>query len=70
MAWTQSDLDAIEDVLKTGELSVRLPTGRFIQFQSADEMMRLRNAMKNEIASLSRTRRGPRYVTATFCDDC
>lgn len=69
MAWTQTDLDNIEAVLATGELTVRLSTGRMVTFQNTAELLKLRDAMRLEINSTSRTTRGPRHRLAVFGDE-
>lgn len=69
MAWTQSDITALEEAMAGGELTVRSPDGRLVTYQSIDDMLKLRQAMLSEIASTSASL-SPRYRTAVFCDDC
>lgn len=48
MAWTQTDLDAIEEAIKTGELRVRYGD-REITYRSVDEMLRIRDLIRNAL---------------------
>ena len=70
MAWTQADVDALQEAMKHGELSVRLPSGNLVTYQSLSEMMKLHSAMLAEIRSTARTGKGARHQSAVFCDDC
>lgn len=54
MAWTQSDLDSLELAMKKGVLSVRFGD-RMVQYNSLAEMLKLRGAMKEEIADSAGT---------------
>ena len=69
MAYTQADLDALDEVIASGALTVRTPEGKLVTYHSLDELRSLRSAMQAEIASTS-DRTFPRYQTAVFCDDC
>lgn len=55
MAWTQSDLDAIDAALLSGKRKVTFADGRSVEYHSLDEMQRLRRTMKSEIAESSST---------------
>lgn len=70
MAWTQSDIDALDEVIASGALTVRTPEGVLVTYQNLDELRALRRAMELEVASLTIERTNPRYQTAVFCDDC
>ncbi|MFN3656820.1 MAG: phage head-tail joining protein [Pseudolabrys sp.] len=48
MAWTQSDLDALDSALKRGVKRVRYSSGE-TEYHSLDEMLRLRAVMKAEV---------------------
>lgn len=52
MAFTQSQLDALEAALATGTLTVEYAEKR-VTYRSQAEMIALRNLMKNELASAS-----------------
>ena len=70
MAWTQADIDALEAAMASGEMTVRSPDGRLVTYQSLDDMLKLRAAMREEVAATTRTLKGVRHQTAVFCDDC
>lgn len=50
MAWTSADLTALETAIKSGVRHVQY-ADRSVTYHSLDEMMRLREAMKNDVAS-------------------
>lgn len=54
MAWTQSDLDALETALKTGIRSVTY-ADRTVVYQTLTEMLQLRDAMKQSVAATAGT---------------
>lgn len=62
MAWTQSDLDAVDTALKAGKKRVTYADGRTIEYQSTGEMMTLRAKMKEEITAAA-SQVNPRRVT-------
>lgn len=49
MAWTQADLDAIETAVVTGRRRVRL-NGREVEYHSVGDMLKARDAIRNEVA--------------------
>ena len=49
MAFTQSELDALESAIATGALIVRYSDGRQVQYRSLAEMQRLRQLMRAEL---------------------
>ncbi len=51
-SWTQADIDALEANIKRGILSVQFGD-RQMQFQSISEMLKLRQEMKDAVASSS-----------------
>jgi hypothetical protein len=51
MAWTTTDLTAIETAIATGELRVRFSDGREVQYRGMDELMKARALIKNAIAN-------------------
>lgn len=48
MAWVQADLDALETAIKVGARRVEFKD-RAVTYHSLDEMLRLRDAMKQTI---------------------
>lgn len=50
MAWTSADLTAIETAIKIGVRHVQY-ADHSVTYHSLDEMMRLREAMKNDVAA-------------------
>jgi len=69
MAWTQDDIDALDEVIASGTLTVRTPEGKLVTYQDLDQLRALRSAMLAEVESTS-DRTHVRYQTAVFCDDC
>ena len=51
MAWTQTDLDAIERAIASGELMVRFADGRQVQYRSMDELFKARDAIKPSLTT-------------------
>lgn len=68
MAWTSTDVTALEAAIKIGARQVRHSDGRMVTYHSLDEMMRLLEAMKNGVASTGGTAR-TRCTLATFSKD-
>ena len=58
MAWTQSDVDALEAAIKQGVRTVSY-ADRTVTYHSLDEMLRLRNVMQNSAT-------GSAGVSSTF----
>ncbi len=52
MAWSQSDLDAINKSIAAGVTTVRY-ADRSVQYRSLDEMLTIRALMTDELASPS-----------------
>ena len=50
MAWTQTDLDAVEAAIASGELTVQHSDGRRITYRSIDELKAARSLIKGEIS--------------------
>lgn len=65
MAFTRDDLASVEAAISSGTLSVQYE-GRRVQFQSLDELMKLRARMRAEIeqAEGSARPRRPRFFRA------
>lgn len=50
MAFTQSDLDAVNTAIASGELKIEVQ-GRMVQYRSVDELVTARNIIKDELAA-------------------
>lgn len=48
MAWTQSDLDALDAAIKKGVRTVQYQSGS-VTYHSLDELLRLRDVMTREV---------------------
>lgn len=46
MAWTQTDLDALETAIATGAMKVRYADGREVTYRSLADMRSLRQEMR------------------------
>lgn len=60
MAFTQSDLDAIDAAIASGELTVS-HNGRTVTYRSMDDLIKARDRIGNAIAGQSGSRRGVTY---------
>lgn len=56
MAWTQSELDALNSAIANGVTEVRF-NDRTVRYRSLDEMMRARRAMIQELGLTTKPRR-------------
>lgn len=70
MAFTQSDLDAIDAAIASGALTVRSSDGKQVTYRSIEELTRARKVVADSIAAASTTatRMYPRYQVADFSD--
>lgn len=68
MPFTQSDLDAINAALASGELSARSSDGKQVTYRSVDELMKAKGVVEAELAAASAPRPYPRYQVADFSD--
>jgi hypothetical protein len=69
MAFTQTDLDAVNKAIAAGELSIGLGDMR-ITYRSLDELIQARAIIEADLASQQATARAyPRHQAASFCDD-
>lgn len=72
MAWTQSDLDAVESAIASGEMTVRV-NDRLITYRSIDELLKARDVMRATLAPQvtagPTSRMYPRRQIASFADD-
>ena len=65
MAYTQADLDTIDNAIKTGVRRVRL-NGREQEFHSAGDLLKLREHVQNEVSRTTGTTSRPKaYRTRT-----
>ena len=48
MAWSQTDLDALNKAISNGAMSVRY-ADRSVQYRSLDEMLKIRSMMMDEL---------------------
>lgn len=55
MAFTATDLAAIETAIATGAMRVKFADGREVTYQTADELLRVRSAMMSDINASSAT---------------
>ena len=68
MAFSQADIDSIDIALATGDLSVRFPDGRQIEYRSVDDLIKAKRAIEAQINAASTSRLSPRYQQADFSD--
>lgn len=70
MAFTQSDLDAVERAIASGELSITNEGGRKVDYRSIAELMRARDMIRADLAKASQSRQpsfgGRGYSLARF----
>lgn len=53
MAWTQDDVDALDEAYRGGEKSITTSDGKRVDLRGVDEYMRLRKAMLAEVNASS-----------------
>lgn len=68
MAFTQTDLTAIDAAIASGELTVRTADGKLVTLRSMGELLQARAAINAEITSTSAPRMYPRHQLADFSD--
>lgn len=70
MAFTQTDLSAIDSAIASGELTVRTADGKLVTLRSMGELLQARAAIAAEIKSTSTAtpRMYPRHQLANFTD--
>lgn len=71
MAFTQTDVDAIDRAIASGELTVRMESGRSVTYRSFVELRAARELMMKEVAAATSGAPAayPRYQQADFSDD-
>lgn len=67
MAFTQTQLDALETAIAAGTLEVSVGDKK-VRYHSLDEMIRLRDIIKNQLAADAQTQKS-RAIFATFMKD-
>ena len=68
MAWTTSDLTAIETAIASGELSVQFADRR-VQYRSMEELLQARAIIKEAIAQAGGSTASVRSTYASFTKD-
>jgi hypothetical protein len=69
MAFTQTDLDAIERALASGELTIRT-ADRQVTYRTTDELIKARDTVAAALqAQTASARQYPRHQLADFTDD-
>lgn len=69
MAFTTTDLAAIDSAISSGELTVRTADGKLVTLRSMAELMQARQVIAAGIASTAATPRlYPRHQLADFSD--
>ena len=58
MAWTQSDLDALDANIASGVLQTRFADGREVRYQTLDHMLMARRTISNELTLQSQAAQG------------
>lgn len=70
MALTQTDLDAINRAIASGELTVRTANGMQLTYRSMDELLKARAVAQADIAAAATVAPPyPRHQLADFSDD-
>ncbi len=68
MAFTTTDLAAIDAAIASGELSIRAADGRTVTYRSTDELLKARDVIKADLAAAAKPRPYPRHQLADFSD--
>jgi hypothetical protein len=68
MAFTQTQLDALEAAIASGTLEVRLGD-KLVRYQTINEMVVARNIIKNQLSLQSTTGQTSRASFASFTKD-
>ncbi len=69
MAFTTTDLAAVDAAIASGELTIRAADGKTVTYRSMDELLKARAVMQAELAAATpRPRAYPRHQLADFSD--
>ncbi len=69
MAFSTTDLDAVNRAIASGELVVRVD-GRSVEYRSLDDLIKARDLIKADLDTQNATARAyPRHQLADFSDD-
>ena len=70
MAFTQSNLDALNNAISSGELTIR-QGDRWVTYRDIGDLIKARDLVKQELAAAASPtpRAYPRYQQADFSDD-
>lgn len=69
MAFTTTDLAAVDAAIASGELTIRAADGKTVTYRSMDELLKARSVMQAELAAATpRPRAYPRHQLADFSD--
>lgn len=70
MAFTTTDLAAVDAAIASGELTIRATDGRTVTYRSMDELLKARAVMQADMAASGGTqvRAYPRHQLADFSD--
>lgn len=70
MAFTQPQLDALDEAIAGGVLTVRSADGRMVTYQSMVDLMKARDLIASSLAATTGASRAyPRHQLADFSDD-
>jgi roadblock/LC7 domain-containing protein len=70
MAFTQTQLDALDEAIAAGVLTVRTADGKLVTYQSAAELLQTRGLIASSLAAQSGASRPyPRHQLADFSDN-
>lgn len=67
MAFTQSDIDALDRAISSGELRI-MSNGREVIYRNIDELLRAREYAAQQVAAAT-ARHYPRHQLADFSDE-
>lgn len=70
MAFTQTQLDALDEAIAGGVLTVRSADGRLVTYQNMADLMKARDLVASSLAAAGGASRAyPRHQLADFSDD-
>jgi roadblock/LC7 domain-containing protein len=68
MAFTTSDLAAIDAAIASGELSIRGADGKTVTYRDTDDLLKARAVILADMAAAAKPRPYPRHQLADFSD--